>query len=748
VRAASWPLGAKLFRYVLAELVGPTGVALAGLVVVALTKDLLGYADLIVNRGLAAGAVAAIAAWRAVPIAAATLPFAVLIGALVGLGRLKADHELEAIVGAGIDPLRLLRPVLTLALAATAVALALSLLAAPAARRALGEALDLMAVEHPGAQLRPGTVHAFGDWQLLAREVSPDGAQLRGVLLWMPDLGETFFAERGDVEALGATRIGLTLHAASALTSPRLGGLGIQLERFHVELSEPPGTAGRDERLPSASLAELAELARGPRGGDPSPRLARAELERRFALPLATFVLALLVVPLALAGRRFSRSSGAVAGLLAVVGYYGLIQLADGLLLWESVPVALAVWLPDAVTAAVGLALLLRTRAASGRAPGRARGGLRAPRDEPGSAAASRPARSRRRPLDRYVLALYLRNAALCFAVLLASYLAIDVLERLQWFARHRAAPLEILRFYAARLPLLASRVAPMSLLAGSALTVSTLGLHGELVAMQACGIRLARGLAAILVASILFVPVDFALNDSVVPRSNALADRIKEEQIKDDPGSGGPKTSIWYRTGGLLLRAPRLGLELGSVSEVTIYELGPNGIPSGRIDAREAHHLGDGVWQLVDARRIAISERGLVEASPPASARLGEARAESSDAMHMSARELAREIRLAEAQHYSATAYRVDLHGRFAGPFACALLPAIALVQALAARRSPSVSRSLLASGVLGVGFILIGDVATSLGHGGWLPPALAGWSAPALCGGLAGFFAWRRGA
>jgi hypothetical protein len=41
---------------------------------VALTKDLLSYADLIVNRGLGAGAVAAIAAWRAVPIAAATLP--------------------------------------------------------------------------------------------------------------------------------------------------------------------------------------------------------------------------------------------------------------------------------------------------------------------------------------------------------------------------------------------------------------------------------------------------------------------------------------------------------------------------------------------------------------------------------------------------------------------------------------------------------------------------------------------------
>jgi lipopolysaccharide export system permease protein len=243
-------------------------------------------------------------------------------------------------------------------------------------------------------------------------------------------------------------------------------------------------------------------------------------------------------------------------------------------------------------------------------------------------------------------------------------------------------------------------------------------------------------------------VPLDFALNDAVVPRTNALADRIKDEQIKAGPGAAGPETSIWYRSSDLLLRAPRLGLEVGSVRDVTIYTLGPTGMPTERIDAREAHQLGRGEWRLVDARRVVISDRGLEEAPAPATARLGDTRAEASDVMHLSVRELAREIRLAEAQHYSATAYRVDLHGRFAGAFACALLPALALLQAGATRRALSISRSLLASGVLGVGFILLGDVATSLGNGGWLPPTLAGWAAPALCVALVGLFVWRRDA
>jgi hypothetical protein len=233
--------------------------------------------------------------------------------------------------------------VLTLALAATAVALArCRWRPRRAARRALVAALDRIAFRHPSAMLHPGTVHEFGDWQLLAREVSPDGTHLRGVLLWMPEMGETFFAERGDVEALGASRIGLTLHQASALTSPRRGALGIQLEALSGGARGGSGRCGARRAAPSASLAELAQLAR-TRGVDRARASRAPRLERRFALPLSTFVLALLVVPLALASRRSSRSSGALAGLLAVVGYYRLIQLADGLLLWQSVPATLAV---------------------------------------------------------------------------------------------------------------------------------------------------------------------------------------------------------------------------------------------------------------------------------------------------------------------------------------------------------------------------------------------------------------------
>ena len=52
---------------------------------------------------------------------------------------------------------------------------------------------------------------------------------------------------------------------------------------------------------------------------------------------------------------------------------------------------------------------------------------------------------------------------------------AIDVLERLEQFAEHGATFSEVLRYYGARIPLLASRVVPMALMVGSALIASLL---------------------------------------------------------------------------------------------------------------------------------------------------------------------------------------------------------------------------------------------------------------------------------
>jgi lipopolysaccharide export system permease protein len=116
---------------------------------------------------------------------------------------------------------------------------------------------------------------------------------------------------------------------------------------------------------------------------------------------------------------------------------------------------------------------------------------------------------------------------------------------------------------------------------------------------------------------------------------------------------------------------------------------------------------------------------------------------------MHLSVAGLAREIEDVEASGYDATTFRVDFHSKLAEALSCVVLPAVMLFFAVGGPPFPGPAQTLLVGGILGVGYILLTGVAASLGYGGALPPAVAGWAPALLFSGLAGFFGvrlWRR--
>src|SRR5262249_653330 len=226
-------------------------------------------------------------------------------------------------------------------------------------------------------------------------------------------------------------------------------------------------------------------------------------------------------------------------------------------------------------------------------------------------------------------------------------YLLVDVLERLQWFARYHADTLKALRFYSVRLPLLASQIVPMSLLIATALTVSLFSVHRELLGMRACGISVVRALMPILFIAGIIAPGYFLLNEIVVPRTNALAEQVKETEIKNRAPQSGPLSMmIWYRAGTHVYQTTQLDPQLGETQEISIYDLGPNGLPVSRVDARAAKHVGKGVWELVDPERVEISSQGLQEVPAELQARLGEAPSELLDTKQLGVRDLVRQIR------------------------------------------------------------------------------------------------------
>lgn len=758
----------------------PTFYALGGMTLVVLTRELIGFSDLVINRGLGLGVVAAIALFQSLPLAANMLPFAVMVGALVALGRLGADRELLVLEACGLSVRRMLGPVLGFAGSMTLVAVAMSVWIGPWASRSLDAKLMDLARDHPAALILPGVVHEFGQWKLTAREVSADGRKMGGVALWFPRFGETIFAERALMqEVRGVTS--LSLENGLVVMEPRAKPRQLRFDEMSVALPDRIDSdfeRNDNDRITGMTLDELSA-----RGQDSSQsrrnRLeSLVEWHRRFSLPVATLIFGILALPLFLSRGEESRAAGAMLGVVATVAYYGLVQIGNGLVMSESLPVGVATWIPNVVMLGVAIYLVSRVGKSSSFTRRRRGGGgltsswgsvgARSGKDEPEAPSAAReappepapaapgrvrPIHARRFALQRYIAGRFFQMVLLSFLALMAAYLLVDVLERLQWFARYEATPGEAIRFYGYRIPLLASRVLPMSLLVATALTVALLGVQGELTGIRACGIPAPRALFPVVIICALIVPLSFLLNDEVVPRATTAADHLKDTEIKGRTAankkairkSSSRSKPVWFGGGNRHFEAIVLDPQLGSAHGLTVYELDEHGLPVRRLEIAQARHFSRGQWRLEDALELEIGDEGIVTRPADSVLDLGEAVPAEIDTMHLSVRELQEEIRQVRAGGWETTQLEVDLHVKFAAPLACLVLSALALFFCVSGPPYPSTGVSLVVSGAVAVLWVLSTGVSASLGYGGVLPAAVAGWAPTAFFAVAAGVMGWR---
>ncbi len=772
----------------------PTLFALGGMTLVVLTRELLGYSDLVINRGLSAGVVGAIAGLQALPLAANMLPFAVLVGALVALGRLGADRELLVLEASGVSARRLVGPVLGFAGSMTALAIAMSVWIGPWASRSIDQKLMDLARDHPAALILPGVVNEFGNWKLTAREVSADGRRLGGVALWFPRFGQTIFAKRAVLEeARGIGR--LKLRNGLVIMEPHGKPRSMRFDRMITEL---PDTIESDferndsDRITGMTLEQLEARAADKEISKRNRLETEVEYHRRFALPVATLVFGILVLPLFLIRGQQSRAAGAMLGVVAVVFYYGLVQLGNGLVQSGTLGVAVGAWIPNVVTGLAAIWLLARGEKLSSFGVQRGRdqglssswrsgddGSSRSkdaadsraatpadlepvaeivpPTTEPGGEDAE-PASAagrlvvRRWALQRYIAGRFCQMVFAAFLVLLAAYLLVDVLERLQWFARYEATPSEAIRFYGYRIPLLASRVLPMSLLVATALTVALLGVQGELMGIRACGIPAARALFPLIVICALIVPVAFWLNDELVPWTNTAADELKNSEIKERRQDelttsigDDRRKAVWFGAGRKHFEADLLDPQQGTAQGLTVYELGDDGLPIRRTDASRARHFDLGRWRVEDAQILDIAIDGLTRRDAGRVVDLGSAVPAEIDTMHLSVSELREEIDEVIDGGWDATQLKVDLHVKFAAPLACLVLPALVLFFCVSGPPYPTTAMSLIVSGAIAVLWVLLTGVSASLGYGGALSAPAAGWAPTAVFAAAAGFLGYR---
>jgi LPS export ABC transporter permease LptF len=545
-----------LDRYTIRAIIPPFVMALLVFTFMLTLPFILELAEPLISKGAPASTVLRLMLTLVPQALAVTIPMALLVGILVGLGRLSSDREWVALQACGVGIGRIVRPVLLLGVAATAATLYVYIWAVPDANQTAREIRYNVVAQLVEGEVKPRVFFDhFPNRVLLVRDVPPGGGIWRDVFLadsTDPHNPVVYLADRGHmVLDRGRRSVELVLEDGTQHTGKAGVPQDYSVARFReLVLSLDPETvfprSGPAKGDREMSIAELNALIVSLRQQGISTHNPVMEIQKKFSIPAACLVFALLGVVYGLTNRRDAKFASFVKGILVIYVYYFFLMNAQSAAKGAWVPAWLATWVPNILLGGLGVWLLLRYGRRDGAwlawlgrartrleglwprleawrgAAGRGRGALRRAADA--GSRWSREWQLRFNVLDGYIGKMYLRVFLLTFVALVGIFQIstfIDLSDKL--FKGTTTADM-LLRYMWYRTPQFIYWCIPLSVLIGGLVTVGILTRTSELVVMRACGISLYRAAAPLLVFAVAAGGVLFLFEERVLAHSNLQA--------------------------------------------------------------------------------------------------------------------------------------------------------------------------------------------------------------------------------
>jgi LPS export ABC transporter permease LptF/LPS export ABC transporter permease LptG len=491
-----------------------------------------------------------------------TVPLGVLVGVLLALSRMSSDGEIIAMRACGVPSSKVIAPVLGFATLAMLVTATASLWFTPYATWRTYKVLNQLASAELTSEVQPQVFdEGFPNRIIYISDVTP-GAVNRWRNVFIADTTPAEEQKKTDHDRGEGPTVTVAAHAIAV---PDVAKNQIQLSLQdgatydvgkdpvdYYTTSAPAGAQILEATKPSDIHAKgyteidtipLYRLAYKDKKLDRDCVLqARIELHQRLALPPACFLLALIGIPLGISSRKGGKSPAFVFTVaLAFIYWMGLIA-AQGLAKQQALPVGIAMWIPNATFAVVGLILLVQLErpgdrdliavasAWIGTAWARLRGTM---------PLAAAQLRSRRRAwrmflapqvVDSYVLKSFLFWFALLligFVLMTHVYTFFDLLSDI---VKNHIKMFRVVTYLFFLTPQLIFDEAPISVLVAVLITFGVLTKHNEITALKASGVSLYRVAVPVLGAALLMSCGLFAFAHYYVPDANRRQDAIRKE--------------------------------------------------------------------------------------------------------------------------------------------------------------------------------------------------------------------------
>ncbi len=295
-----------------------------------------------------------------------TIPLALIIAILIGIGRLSRDNEFTVLKACGLSLHQIAAPVLAASLMAFGLAALTSFFLIPRGNAEAKNLLFAIVKQKASVGIKEKVFNDdFRGIVIYADRIPVHGDAMEGVLLYddrTADEPSTIIAARGTlVSNPQSLTVTLRLEGGSIHTvdAQFKNYKKVDFSTYDVRL-DFKGSAADERRVKFSRLDEmtLSELRRGidaPEPQGPTRRELLIELNQRLASPFTCLIFALLGIPLGIQSSRSGKMRGFTVGMALVMVYYVFLLYGKALGETGKVPAALGVWAPNVLFMAAGL---------------------------------------------------------------------------------------------------------------------------------------------------------------------------------------------------------------------------------------------------------------------------------------------------------------------------------------------------------------------------------------------------------
>jgi LPS export ABC transporter permease LptF/LPS export ABC transporter permease LptG len=548
-----------LDRYVIREILLPFAIALVVLTFVLIIPFILEQAEQLIEKGVSWPVILQLMATLLPMALGLTIPMALLVGALVALGRLAADREIVVFMACGVSPYRLLRPVAVLGTIAALVTLYVMIEWIPNANQTYREIIARVVADRAEQQVRPRVFFEdFPNTVLYVRDIQREGGwkDVIAADTRQPAQPILYVARSGRmVVDRAAQTIHLVLVDGAQHATKSADPTAYEIARFkELTLSLDPQAVfprtgpARGER--EMSIAELKENIAALAGRNLPYHNLVIEIHKKFSIPVACLVFAVLAVGLGVSNRREGKLASFVLGIGVIFTYYVIMFSAHAMAKGALIPAWTAMWIPNVLLGGVGVALLmsrsrgvgqtLRLRVPSITWRWRPMQSRHAPsnttppdgvaRRRSGTVVVIRvPQFEVPRPnlLDLYVARTYARMLVVCSVGIMGLFYISTFLDKSDKLFKGQVSLAMLLQYLWWETPQFLYYIIAIAVLLAAIITIGLLTKNSELIVMRACGISIYRTAVPLLIFAALASAVLFAFEERVLAVSNRRADYL-----------------------------------------------------------------------------------------------------------------------------------------------------------------------------------------------------------------------------